>query len=477
MGTNLPRDNIERLEGQLFSDFKLIRRLGSGSFGVIYEARIPRHNNTGNINTRSATTCAIKIENADTINPQLFHESKLYELLQGEKGIPRLIRTAMRWGRYNFLAMEHLGPSLEDLFCYCSRMFTHRTVVSLAVQLIDRMNYIHTKQILHRDIKPNNFLMGLNYDTSDVYIVDFGLAKRYIDQRRNVHIPFRNGKKLTGTARYVSVNAHKGLEQSRRDDLISIGYVLIYFGYGSLPWQGLKAETRKQKYELIAEKKSETSLATLCRGFPEEYHEYLEYSYNLNFSQTPSYEVLRNIFNEPLNQYKNQGEFEYDWTFIKRIKMYLYYPCLIKLKLRRACFSIIREIQMSNNAICPNDTIQCQHGGVCWMKLNTNEKYCICQLHYFGKKCHIYRVDLSLMKSESKQVDNSNAKIIIVVYVLFALSIMLTITFLILYLNKKRSYNKLKKVRLETSQLFQVSGNTPDPGDKNNTPMSNTYKI
>jgi serine/threonine protein kinase len=151
---------------------------------------------------------------------------------------------------------------------------------------------------MFRDIKPDNFLIGSNKKSDIIYLIDFGLAKKFRDARSHEHIPYRENKNLTGTARYASVNAHLGLEQSRRDDMEAIGYCLIYFLRGSLPWQGLKAQTKHEKYHKIMETKMSTSLETLCKGFPTEFMTYISYCRSLRFEDKPDYNYLRRLFKE-----------------------------------------------------------------------------------------------------------------------------------------------------------------------------------
>ncbi|KAG6537347.1 hypothetical protein ZIOFF_002436 [Zingiber officinale] len=237
---------MERVIG---GKFKLGKKIGSGSFGELYIG----------VNIQGREEVAVKLESVKSKHPQLHYESKVYMLLQGGTGVPHL-----KWfgveGEYNVMVIDLLGPSLEDLFCYCNRRFSLKTVLMLADQLLNRVEYMHSKSFLHRDIKPDNFLMGLRRKANQVYIIDYGLAKKYWDFQTHKHIPYRENKNLTGTARYASLNTHLGIEQSRRDDLESLGYVLMYFLRGSLPWQGLKAGTKEQKYDKISEKKMLTPI-------------------------------------------------------------------------------------------------------------------------------------------------------------------------------------------------------------------------
>ena len=209
--------------------------------------------------------------------------------------------------------MELLGKSLEDLFQANSKKFTLKTVCMIADQMLERIEFIHNKHIIHRDIKPDNFVMGLGNKNQTVYLLDFGLAKKYRSSRTLQHIKFNINKKLTGTARYASINALRGCEQSRRDDLEAIGYVLMYFLKGSLPWQGLKVDRREDRYKKIYEKKKATSPEELCAGYPPELAEYVRYTRNLEFEQNPDYLYLRNLFKRILESKGYENDLMFDW--------------------------------------------------------------------------------------------------------------------------------------------------------------------
>ncbi|KAA0705573.1 Casein kinase I isoform delta [Triplophysa tibetana] len=259
---------------------------------------------------------AIKLECVKTKHPQLHIESKIYKMMQGGVGIPT-IKWCGAEGDYNVMVMELLGPSLEDLFNFCSRKFSLKTVLLLADQMISRIEYIHSKNFIHRDVKPDNFLMGLGKKGNLVYIIDFGLAKKYRDARTHQHIPYRENKNLTGTARYASINTHLGIEQSRRDDLESLGYVLMYFNLGSLPWQGLKAATKRQKYERISEKKMSTPIEVLCKGYPSEFATYLNFCRSLRFDDKPDYSYLRQLFRNLFHRQGFSYDYVFDWNMLK----------------------------------------------------------------------------------------------------------------------------------------------------------------
>jgi len=311
--------------------FVLTKMLGSGSFGQIYIAKDTHF---------SDREVALKLEVKDTKHPQLIYEvwstpgtwltwhamthnhtkamveAKLLKLLQGSPGVAEVYYFGVEKD-YAVMAMELMGPSLEDVFNLCRRKLTLKSTLMLADQMLLRIEYFHKRHYIHRDIKPDNFLIGRGQRSNIVYIIDFGLAKKYRNPETLEHGPYRENKNLTGTARYASLNAHLGLEQSRRDDLEAIGFVLIYFLKGSLPWQGIKADGKMDKYTAIMEKKLTMTFEELCEGMPQEFAAYLTYARNLQFDEEPDYRYLRWLFQSVFQREGFQNDGCFDWNVVK----------------------------------------------------------------------------------------------------------------------------------------------------------------
>ncbi len=295
---HLYEDNIKN---QLFfSKYRAIKKLGEGSFGKVYKGQY------------KGEFYALKFESRAEGQNLLETEATIMCYLKGPH-IP-FVKSYGSNTEYNILVMELLGKSLEDIF-NIKLKFSIKTTAMLGYQMLSVLQYIHDRHIIHRDIKPDNYVMGYNDKNARLYLLDFGLAKKYRSSKTLVQYPYIKKKKLTGTARYASIHALEEMEQSRRDDLESTGYVLMYFLRGSLPWQGLKIKTKEDRYKKILDKKKGTTSNELCKDFPEEFKYFIDYTRNLGYAENPDYEKLKKNFIYLIRERMCENfDFIYDWT-------------------------------------------------------------------------------------------------------------------------------------------------------------------
>ena len=286
----------------LFHKYTIMKKLGEGSFGHIYSAK---ENATNNM-------YAIKLENKNRSQNLLESEAYIMSYLNGPR-IP-MVKSFGYTGDYNVLIMELMGKSLEDLFeSMPTKKMSIRCVCNLGYQMVEILEYIHNKHIIHRDIKPDNFVMGKGIKSKNLYLLDFGLAKKYRSSSTLKHYPLLKRKHLTGTARYASINALNGYTQSRRDDLEAVGYVLAYFLLGKLPWQGMLNKNKDERYKKIMEIKRDTDPHDLCKGLPSEFEKYISYTRSLEYEQDPDYNMLKQLFLKVLSDEGFCFDHYYDW--------------------------------------------------------------------------------------------------------------------------------------------------------------------
>lgn len=273
--------------------YRLIRKIGNGSFGEVY-LTVDKEGNQ--------YACKVEAKHKNNVKSRLRDEYNIYKRFASKKFecVPT-IYSYIETEDYNLLIMQLLGKSLDAIFEENDNKLDLGTVMKLGITIISHLEKIHRTGIIHRDIKPNNFMFGIGDHSNDLYIMDFGLSKRwYIN---NKHIDYRTGRSMIGTARYASQNIHLGSEPSRRDDMESVGYMLLYLVKGSLPWQGLKKKTKENPIDKIGEIKMTIDLKLLCEGLPDCFYEYINYTRNLQFTEKPDYNYLRDLFVSSARKY------------------------------------------------------------------------------------------------------------------------------------------------------------------------------
>jgi serine/threonine protein kinase len=298
--SNANGQRIDPFIGQIiFNKYKIIKKLGRGSFGYIY---LVEYQNK---------LYAMKLENTKKGYYILDKEIYLMSHLYGPR-IP-YVKSFGQCGYYNVLVMELLGKSLEELKeMLPTKKMSIPCVCKLSYQMLQILEYIHSKSFLHRDVKPDNFIMGVGPNSKFLYMIDFGFAKTYRDPVTLAHNPMQKGAGITGTARFASINTLSGYTQSRRDDLESLGYVIVYIAKGSLPWANIKSDNKDELYNKILELKIKTTPESLCTGLPTQFEHYMKYIRGMTYEQEPNYYYLRSLFLTTLKNNQKSFDFSYD---------------------------------------------------------------------------------------------------------------------------------------------------------------------
>jgi len=296
--------SIESSGSIVGAKYQIKRKIGDGSYGICYEG----------FDITSGEKVAIKVETDSKIyNSSLVSEVKKYKYyLEDISGIPKLYWFGKDQNLGNVMVIDLLGPNLEKLFNYCSRKFSLKTILMLCIQILERLESIHSKCLIHRDIKPENFLIGTGTQNYQIYVIDFGLSKSFIDSETKSHIKFNTDLGITGTPRYCSINANRGCQQSRRDDLESLAFMLSYFNNGKLPWQGLK-KTAIHRHLAILNVKLSTPTEQLFIGMDQIFARFLTYCRNLKFDESPDYYFWKQQFRGLFDRMGYIWDYEYDW--------------------------------------------------------------------------------------------------------------------------------------------------------------------
>ena len=280
------------------------KKIGGGAFGKIYSC----------INNKTKEIYACKIEKPDIENPQLGNEYRILSLLKNYDYFPKCFKYCNSQYGY-ILILERLGSNLGVIMSKLpNKKFSMKSALMIINQSLERLKLIHEKGIIHRDMKPENLCIGYKGKEKNIYLIDFGLSKIINNDKKNLYLlNIKKEKIVIGTVRYISMNAHLGNEQYKKDDLESLAYMMIYFIKGELPWQNLKAKSRKEKYTKIYQKKKHTVNTELCNFLPDEIKTFLSYILNLNQKQNPDYNKLMNLINNLMKKYGYSNDSQFEW--------------------------------------------------------------------------------------------------------------------------------------------------------------------
>ena len=289
------------------------KKIGGGAFGKIYTC----------INNKTKEICACKIEKPDIENPQLNNEYRILSLLKNYDYFPKCFKYCNSQYGY-ILILERLGSNLGVIMSKLpNKKFSMKSALMIINQSLERLKLIHEKGIIHRDMKPENLCIGYKGKEKNIYLIDFGLSKIINNDKKNQFLlNIKKEKIVIGTVRYISMNAHLGNEQYKKDDLESLAYMMIFFIKGELPWQNMKAKSRKEKYTKIYQKKKHTVNSELCNFLPDEIKTFLNYVLNLNQKQNPDYVKLTNLINNLMKKYGYTNDSQFDWyssSFLQKL--------------------------------------------------------------------------------------------------------------------------------------------------------------
>ena len=379
----------------LFRKYKIIKKIGKGAFGYVFKG----------INLQNNSKIAIKIEKKSSIYHLLEAECHFLSILKGY-GIPEVKSYGYSYNFY-YLVEELLGKNLIEI-SKIIKSFSLKDIIMIAIQAIERIEFIHSKYIIHRDIKPENFLLGYS-NSSIIYLIDFGMARKYKSSRTGKHLKYSITGQLFGTFRYLSYNASRGVEQSRRDDLESIGYMLVYLKNGILPWKGfnLKGSNVEVKFNQVVDLKRITSPENICKNLPQEFADYVRYCRNLGFEDDPDYNYLINLFKGLLIRMKENNDSNFTWN--KKLMFFWYKKSKEDIKQHHNLFKrkesphsrLFKAIKASfNNKEKLKNTIELKAG--LYYDGNQNS-------HYRGKSEKLLEINDNLDESDFNNDSDNNS--------------------------------------------------------------------